>query len=364
MRSDHSRVLAFLLVWGVGAAPGQRLRRAGEAQRDFGPISSTDLATHFGDGLGRRGQRLQVSPQQQFQQQPFQPQQQFSPQQQQFAPRQQQFPQRQQQFVQQQPQQQFPGGEPTGSIVKAELPQAPGVGSLFDSIVKKINNGHREKARRKQQSGSRGRNPAPPAAASSSDPFRAPLNRPRPQPSSDVQAPAADPFSTPVGRPQSQPLTPNPQQTSRAGPTGGAQSELARRRGGENGSRRPPAPALGLALFGRGEVAPAFENNPRAASSNFDGAAASIANETPRRQDDEAARKKTAMEKRLRELEEARVKELAEATLRDLENLRRKEEEEKRAREAEAEAERVERQRALVKARQQKRAREREEQRQ
>merc|ERR1712228_641983 len=142
MRSDHCRVLAFLLVWGVGAAPGQRLRRAGEAQRDFGPISSTDLATHFGDGLGRRGQRLQVSPQQQspapfpevfnsqqqqqqgfgnqqqlqpqqqFQQQPFQPQQQFSPQQQQFAPRQQQFPQRQQQFVQQQPQQQFPGGEP------------------------------------------------------------------------------------------------------------------------------------------------------------------------------------------------------------------------------------------------------------
>ena len=43
------QVLAFLLVWGVGAAPGQRLRRAGEAQRDFGPISSTDLATHFGE---------------------------------------------------------------------------------------------------------------------------------------------------------------------------------------------------------------------------------------------------------------------------------------------------------------------------
>merc|ERR1719341_3073007 len=162
MRSAR-RVLAFLLAWGVGAAPGQqrRLRRSGEAQRDFGPISSTDLATHFGDGsgLGRRGQRLQVAPQQQqspapfpevfnsqqqqqqgfgqqsrfqnfpqqqqqafqpqpqqqqqfqpqqqFQQQPFQPQQQFSPQQQQFAPRQQQqFPQRQQQFGQQQPQQQ------------------------------------------------------------------------------------------------------------------------------------------------------------------------------------------------------------------------------------------------------------------
>merc|ERR1712226_1197633 len=325
MRSDHSRVLAFLLVWGVGAAPGQRLRRAGEAQRDFGPISSTDLATHFGDGLGRIGQRLQASPQQQSPA-PFpevfnsqqQQQQGFGNQQQ---SRFQNFPQ--QQFVQQQPQQQFPGGEPTGSIVKAELPQAPGVGSLFDSIVKKINNGHREKARRKQQSGSRGRNPAPAAAASSSDPFRAPLNRPRP--SSDVQAPVADPFSAPVGRPRSPPLRPNPQQTSRAGPPGGAQSE--RRRGGQNGSRRPPAPALGLALFGRGEVAPAFENNPRAASSNFDGAAASIANETPRRQDDEAARKKAAMEKRLRELEEARVKELAEATLRDLENLRRKEEE-------------------------------------
>merc|ERR1712228_576479 len=127
MRSDHCRVLAFLLVWGVGAAPGQRLRRAGEAQRDFGPISSTDLATHFGDGLGRRGQRLQVSPQQQSPA-PF-PEVFNSQQQQQFAPRQQQFPQRQQQqFVQQQPQQQFPGGEPTGSIVKAELPQAPGVG--------------------------------------------------------------------------------------------------------------------------------------------------------------------------------------------------------------------------------------------
>ena len=46
------QVLAFLLAWGVGAAPGasgQRLRRNGEAQRDFGPISSTDLATHFGE---------------------------------------------------------------------------------------------------------------------------------------------------------------------------------------------------------------------------------------------------------------------------------------------------------------------------
>ena len=43
-----SQVLAFLLALGAGAAPGQRLRRAGEPQRDFGPISSSDLATHFG----------------------------------------------------------------------------------------------------------------------------------------------------------------------------------------------------------------------------------------------------------------------------------------------------------------------------
>ena len=46
------QVLAFLLAWGVGAAPeSQRLRRSGEAQRDFGPISSTDLATHFGENF-------------------------------------------------------------------------------------------------------------------------------------------------------------------------------------------------------------------------------------------------------------------------------------------------------------------------
>ena len=213
-------------------------------------------------------QQFQPQQQQQFQQQPFQQQQQFSPQQQQFDPRQQQqFSPRQQQFAQQQPQQQFSGAEQTGSIVKAELPQAPGAGSLFDSIVKKINNGHREKARRKQGNSGRGRNPSP-AATGSSDPFRAPVNRPNrpaaPAPNrpaaalqpSDNRAPVPDLFST---RPRSQQLRPNNprQQTSRARP---GQSETVRRPAGgqvATGNRRP-APALGLALFGRGEVAPAL----------------------------------------------------------------------------------------------------------
>jgi len=103
-----------------------------------------------GEQLGQQlFQKQQHSqPQQLPQQQQFTPQKQFTPQQ--HFPQQQNVPQ-QQHFPRQQ-HQQFSAQEPfTGNIIKSELPSAPGPGSLFHSIVRNINQGHREAAQRERQ---------------------------------------------------------------------------------------------------------------------------------------------------------------------------------------------------------------------